>query len=79
MKNVVSCAAVSRNFGSFTALEDVSFKVREGEIFGVVGPNGAGKTTLLNCLEGLDRPSLCRTPSSSTPPSTSVRGLGANC
>ncbi|MBF4547058.1 ABC transporter ATP-binding protein [Corynebacterium afermentans subsp. lipophilum] len=57
MKNVVSCAAVSRNFGSFTALEDVSFKVREGEIFGVVGPNGAGKTTLLNCLEGLDRPS----------------------
>lgn len=57
MKNVVSCAAVSRNFGSFTALEDISFKVREGEIFGVVGPNGAGKTTLLNCLEGLDRPS----------------------
>ena len=57
MKNVVSCATVSRNFGSFTALEDVSFKVREGEIFGVVGPNGAGKTTLLNCLEGLDRPS----------------------
>lgn len=57
MKNVVSCAAVSRNFGSFTALEDVSFKVCEGEIFGVVGPNGAGKTTLLNCLEGLDRPS----------------------
>lgn len=57
MKNVVSCAAVSRNFGSFTALEDVSFEVRDGEIFGVVGPNGAGKTTLLNCLEGLDRPS----------------------
>lgn len=57
MKNVVSCAAVSRDFGSFTALEDVSFKVREGEVFGVVGPNGAGTTTLLNCLEGLDRPS----------------------
>lgn len=60
MKNVVSCAAVSRNFGSFTALEDVSFEVREGEAFGVVGPNGAGKTTLLNCLEGLDRPSSGR-------------------
>ena len=60
MKNVVSCAAVSRNFGSFTALEDVSFEVREGEVFGVVGPNGAGKTTLLNCLEGLDRPSSGR-------------------
>lgn len=60
MKNVVSCAAVSRNFGSFTALEDVSFEVREGEVFGVVGPNGAGKTTLLNCMEGLDRPSSGR-------------------
>lgn len=57
MKNVARCAAVSRSFGSFTALEDVSFDVREGEIFGIVGPNGAGKTTLLNCLEGLDRPS----------------------
>ena len=60
MKNVVSCVAVSRNFGSFTALEDVSFEVREGEVFGVVGPNGAGKTTLLNCMEGLDRPSSGR-------------------
>ena len=60
MKNVVSCATVSRNFGSFTALEDVSFEVREGEVFGVVGPNGAGKTTLLNCMEGLDRPSSGR-------------------
>lgn len=56
MKNVARCEAVSCNFGSFTALEDISFEVSEGEIFGVVGPNGAGKTTLLNCMEGLDRP-----------------------
>lgn len=47
-------------FGDVTALDEVSFDVREGEIFGIVGPNGAGKTTLLNCLEGLDRPSAGR-------------------
>jgi ABC-2 type transport system ATP-binding protein len=38
------------------AVEDVSFEVKEGEIFGMVGPNGAGKTTTIECLEGLRKP-----------------------
>lgn len=60
MNKVVNCSEISRRFGNLSALENVSFDVREGEIFGIVGPNGAGKTTLLNCLEGLDTPTSGR-------------------
>jgi ABC-2 type transport system ATP-binding protein len=45
-----------KNYGSFTAVQDISFSVRHQEIFGIVGPNGAGKTTTIECLEGLRRP-----------------------
>ena len=57
MREVLKCSRVSRTFGEFAAVDNVSLSVHEGEIFGIVGPNGAGKTTLLNCLEGLDSPS----------------------
>lgn len=43
-------------YGPIVAVDDISFEVREGEIFGVVGPNGAGKTTTIECLEGIRRP-----------------------
>lgn len=42
--------------GGFTAVADMSFTVREGELFSIVGPSGAGKTTLLRCVAGLDQP-----------------------
>jgi ABC-2 type transport system ATP-binding protein len=45
-----------KNYGSFTAVQDISFLVNHREIFGIVGPNGAGKTTTIECLEGLRRP-----------------------
>jgi len=47
---------LTRRFGSFTAVDDVSFDVASGEIFGFLGPNGAGKTTTIKMLAGLLRP-----------------------
>ena len=43
---------VSKSFGGFTALNDVSLDLAEGERFGLIGPNGSGKTTLINCVAG---------------------------
>ena len=47
---------LSRRFGAFTAVDDVSFQVRRGEIFGFLGSNGAGKSTTIRMLCGLLRP-----------------------
>ncbi|HJS93177.1 MAG TPA: ABC transporter ATP-binding protein [Solirubrobacteraceae bacterium] len=48
---------LSKRFGQFTAVDDVSFEVPEGQVLAVLGPNGAGKTTTLEMLEGFMVPS----------------------
>jgi ABC-2 type transport system ATP-binding protein len=45
-----------KRYGDFVAVNDVSFSVRKGEIFGIIGPNGAGKTTTVECISGLRVP-----------------------
>jgi branched-chain amino acid transport system ATP-binding protein len=45
--------SVTKNFGGFTALSNVTTEVRVGERFGLIGPNGSGKTTLINCISGM--------------------------
>ena len=49
-----------KTYGETMAVEDVSFSVNKGEIFGVIGPNGAGKTTTVECLMGLRSPDAGR-------------------
>ena len=53
---ILSIRGVSKSFGGLKALVDVSFDVRQGEIYGIIGPNGSGKTTLINCVTGFVRP-----------------------
>jgi ABC-2 type transport system ATP-binding protein len=56
MDTIVKVEGLRKIYGKTVAVEDVSFEVGEGEIFGMVGPNGAGKTTTIECLEGLRKP-----------------------
>lgn len=49
---LLSVRGVSKHFGGFTALADVSIDIAPGERFGLIGPNGSGKTTLINCISG---------------------------
>jgi ABC-2 type transport system ATP-binding protein len=56
MHSVIEVSDLCKNYGGVTAVDDISFKVNEGEIFGMVGPNGAGKTTTIECIEGLRQP-----------------------
>ena len=55
-RNVISVSGLRKTYDSVVAVDDVSFDVPAGEIFGMVGPNGSGKTTTIECIEGLRRP-----------------------
>jgi len=52
----ISVSGLARQYGAFTAVQDLSFEVASGEIVGLLGPNGAGKTTTLRTLAGILRP-----------------------
>lgn len=56
-REVIRADGLTRRFGSFTAVDSISFSVKAGEIFGFLGANGAGKTTAIRMLTGLLQPS----------------------
>ena len=56
MDSVIRVSGVRKTYGSTVAVDEVSFEVKDGEIFGLIGPNGAGKTTTMECIEGLRTP-----------------------
>jgi ABC-2 type transport system ATP-binding protein len=53
MSSILEVNRLHKTYGDFIAVDDVSFQVEEGEIFGILGPNGAGKTTTVECVQGL--------------------------
>jgi ABC-2 type transport system ATP-binding protein len=53
MENVIEVVHLRKNYGALIAVDDVSFNVLKGEIFGLLGPNSPGKTTTVECLQGL--------------------------
>ena len=53
---MIEVEGLSKSYGDFTAVSELSFVVRPGEVMGLVGPNGAGKTTTLRCLAGIIPP-----------------------
>ncbi|PLY02138.1 MAG: ABC transporter ATP-binding protein [Desulfuromonas sp.] len=52
-RNELVLSEVTKRFGGLTAVDTLSFKVEEGQIYGIIGPNGAGKTTVFNCITGI--------------------------
>ncbi len=56
IRPVIQVSGVRKTYGPTVAVDEVSFEVNDGEIFGLIGPNGAGKTTTMECIEGLRTP-----------------------
>ena len=59
-ETAIELIGVTKRFGSFTAIDNLSLRVERGEVFGLLGPNGSGKTTTINMISGLSRPTAGR-------------------
>ena len=57
MKEILKVENLTKKFGGVTAIRNISFSVKKGEVIGIIGPNGSGKTTLINCITGFLKPS----------------------
>lgn len=57
-KDILEINHLTHSFGGLMAVNDISFNVCKGEIFGIIGPNGAGKTTLFNLISGVHKPRM---------------------
>jgi ABC-2 type transport system ATP-binding protein len=57
MTNAITASNLTKKFGNFTAVDNITFNVKRGEVFGFLGANGAGKTTAIKMLIGLSKPS----------------------
>jgi ABC-2 type transport system ATP-binding protein len=54
--NAIEVAGLHKRYGSTVAVDDISFSIAEGEVFGILGPNGAGKSTTVECVSGVREP-----------------------
>lgn len=78
MTQVIEVRNLHKAYDGVTVVDDVSFSVEEGEIFGIIGPNGAGKTTTIESVIGLRKPDSGRVSVLGLDPQTEARKLG-NC
>ncbi len=74
-KSVIEIEHLRRTYGTTVAVDDISFEVAEGEVFGLLGPNGAGKTTTVECAQGLRRTESGRIRVLGLDPQTEARTL----
>lgn len=72
---VIRVSGIRKTYGTTVAVDDVSFEVQPGEIFGLIGPNGAGKTTTMECVEGLRQPERGRIEVFGLDPTRDARAL----
>ena len=75
MGEVIKVENLRKTYGKTVAVDDISFDVAEGEIFGLLGPNGAGKTTAVECLQGLRSPDSGNIRILGIDPVTNIRSL----